>query len=166
MVIKNSFLLKLVLCSVVLLTYQITASSYAQPSPPAPSERITGLWEQVNEKTKKPESWIRITRTNNGVFEGVIEKIIPAPGDDPNPRCDQCSGERRNQPILGMKIITDLKQSKNDFFDQGEILDPDSGDIYRLNITVKESGRALDVRGYLGISLFGRSQIWKRIDNK
>ena len=59
-----------------------------------------------------------------------------------------------------MRIISDLKRSGTDSFGEGEILDPDSGDTYRLKITVMDGGKKLDVRGFIGISLFGRSQIW------
>ncbi len=131
---------------------------------PWPKEQLSGLWEQIDDETRRPQSWIKIVQGADGKFEGVVEKIIPEPGDDPNPRCDKCSGTRRDQPVLGMVIVTGLRRSDVNRYDDGEILDPDSGDIYRLKITVLESGRRLDVRGYLGISLFGRSQYWRRLD--
>ena len=67
-----------------------------------------------------------------------------------------------------MRIITGLKRadSNGDIYQHGEILDPDSGDTYRLRITVLDSGKKLDVRGFIGIALFGRSQIWLRNSNK
>ncbi len=125
-------------------------------------DRLPGLWEQVDDKTGKLQALIRISSTPTGVYRGVVEKIIPEPGEDPNPKCDKCRDQRRDKPVLGMEIISGLKRSDERTYVDGEILDPDEGDVYRLKITVLEQGQKLDVRGYLGISLFGRSQIWLR----
>ena len=101
--------------------------------------------------------------TPDGHFEGVVEKIIPAPGEDPNPKCTGCAGAAKNQPVLGMRVINHLSRTDAMRFEDGEILDPDTGDVYRLRILVIEGGAKLDVRGYRGIALFGRSQIWRRV---
>ena len=129
---------------------------------------LAGLWSQIDEKTGKVQSLVRIVEIAPEQYEGFIEKIFIAPGEDPNPRCEDCKGTRRNQPVLGMRIITGLKRaSRNgDIYQHGEILDPDSGDTYRLKITLLDSGKKLDVRGFVGIALFGRSQIWLRESNQ
>ncbi|MEI6738610.1 MAG: DUF2147 domain-containing protein [Pseudomonadota bacterium] len=129
-----------------------------------PKEQLSGLWEQIDDETRRPQSWVRIVQQADGHFEGLVEKIIPGPGDEPNPKCEKCTDARRNQPVLGMLIITGLRRNDANHYDQGEILDPDTGELYRLKISVLEHGQKLDVRGYLGISLFGRSQYWRRIE--
>lgn len=123
---------------------------------------LPGTWEQIDDATGRVQSLVRITRTENDAYQGFVEKIIPAPGDDPNPKCESCPGKRRNQPVLGMQIIEGLKRKGDGLYEGGEILDPDDGTLYGLKIVVLEKGKKLDVRGYIGIALFGRSQIWRR----
>ena len=125
-------------------------------------DQLPGLWAQVDEKTSKVQSLVRIVEISPERYEGFVEKIYAAPGEDANPRCEDCKGARKNQPVLGMRIITGLKRSGSDRFDDGEILDPDSGDTYRLRIILLDAGKKLDVRGFIGIALFGRSQVWLR----
>lgn len=126
--------------------------------------KLAGLWSQVDEKTGKIQSLVRIVEIAPTRYEGFVVKIYVAAGEDPNPRCEDCKGARKNQPVLGMRIITDLKRvpENNDVFDDGEILDPDTGETYRLRVTLLDGGKKLDVRGFVGIALFGRSQIWFR----
>jgi uncharacterized protein (DUF2147 family) len=125
-------------------------------------DHLPGLWQQVDDHTGRVQALIRITRSNTGLYSGVVEKIIPAPGDDPDPKCEDCRDHRRNQRVLGMQIIDGLRRTADMKYEGGEILDPDDGRVYRLRITVLGDGTRLDVRGYLGISLFGRSQVWQR----
>jgi uncharacterized protein (DUF2147 family) len=151
-----------------LLTWlALVASAATQPAAaPVVSAPIQGVWAQTDDKTGKLQSLVRIVESKPGRYDGFVEKLYPAPGEDPNPRCEDCKGALKNQPVLGMKIISDLKAATDDrdVFHDGEILDPDSGDVYRLKITVLEGGKKLDVRGFIGISLFGRSQIWRRVE--
>ena len=136
----------------------------AEQNPSWPGQRLSGLWEQYDEDTKQLSSLVRIIKLPDGHFEGIVEKTIPAPGESQNPICEKCEGERKGKAVLGMRIITNLWRSDALRYEMGEILDPDSGDVYRLRITIIDNGRKLDVRGYLGISLFGRSQIWHRVN--
>ena len=154
--------------SVVLSTLLIYVAPGLAASTTDTQDKLAGLWSQVDEKTGKVQALVRIVEIAPEQYEGFIEKIFIAPGEDPNPRCEDCKGTRRNQPVLGMRIITGLKRasSKGDIYHHGEILDPDSGDTYRLKITLLDSGKKLDVRGFVGIALFGRSQIWLRESNQ
>ena len=136
-----------------------------EPNSTWPAEQLTGLWEQYDDDTKKLSSLVRIIRLPDGHFEGAVEKIIPGPGEESNPKCTKCDGTLKNQFVLGMRIITDIWRVDVLRYEKGEILDPDSGDRYQLRITVLDNGKKLDVRGFRGISLFGRSQIWRRVIN-
>jgi uncharacterized protein (DUF2147 family) len=119
-----------------------------------------GVWRTIDDKTKNERSIIRITEVN-GEFRGVVEKLFDQPGDDPAHLCKDCKGERKDKPIIGMTILWGLKKDGDTWAD-GEILDPHNGKTYRCKMTLSDDGKSLNVRGFIGISLFGRSQIWLR----
>jgi hypothetical protein len=118
--------------------------SAAEPS-------ATGLWEQVDERSGKAESWFRIAE-HNGVYDGTIVKIFFKPGEDQNPVCDKCEGADRGKPVMGLMLIKGMRRT-----------DPRDGSVYRALMELSPDGQKLEVRGYLGISLFGRSQTWNRL---
>ena len=104
---------------------------------------------------------IRITEAN-GVYEGKVEKLLNRqPDDDPDNLCRKCEGARKDQPIVGMTILWGLKKD-GDQYSGGEILDPKNGKIYRAKMKLVDNGAKLEVRGFIGVSLFGRSQTWVR----
>jgi uncharacterized protein (DUF2147 family) len=72
-----------------------------------------------------------------------------------------CLDARKNQPIIGMTIVSGLKKS-GDEYNGGEILDPKNGKVYKSKLTVREGGKKVEVRGYVGVPMFGRSQVWLR----
>jgi uncharacterized protein (DUF2147 family) len=120
-----------------------------------------GLWRTIDDKTGKDRSLIRITGTD-GVYEGTIEKLLNRqPDDDPENLCRKCEGARKDQPVVGMTILWGLKKD-GEQFSGGEILDPKNGKIYRAKMKLLDDGAKLEVRGFIGISLFGRSQTWVR----
>ena len=121
-----------------------------------------GLWKNIDDVTGKPKALIRITE-NKGEVRGQIEKLFLAAGDNPNPRCDKCQGANKDQPVLGMVFMSGLRKS-GDAYSGGEILDPDSGKVYRSKLTLLDGGKKIDVRGYVGVPMFGRSQTWVRQD--
>lgn len=120
-----------------------------------------GQWKTISDVTGKPNSIVRIWKEKAKLF-GKVEKVIPQEGEDPNPLCHKCSGERKDRPITGMRILWDLIKNEG-AWDGGFILDPDNGKIYRCVIRVTEDGKKLEVRGYIGFSLFGRTQTWLRV---
>jgi uncharacterized protein (DUF2147 family) len=128
----------------------------AEPAQPAE----VGLWQTISDKTGKPQGYIRIQLVGDEL-RGVIEKGMP--GDDPNEVCTKCPGERKNQRKIGMTIITGLHR-QDDHWGGGEILDPDNGTVYRCKIRAVDGGRKLEVRGFIGISLLGRTQTWLRAE--
>jgi len=130
------------------------APAFAQSNSPA------GLWKNIDDKTGKPSALIRITE-NNGVLTGQIEKLFREANEDPNPKCDKCEGARKDQPILGMTILSNLKKDGNEY-SGGEILDPKDGEVYKSKLRLTDGGKKLDVRGYIGVPMLGRSQTWVR----
>jgi uncharacterized protein (DUF2147 family) len=136
-----------------LLVLSVMAVHAAEPTP-------AGLWKTIDDNTGQTKGLVRI-RNISGQYEGKIEKAFPKPGEDPAPKCDKCDGARRNQPVLGMTILWGFTK-QGDEFQGGEILDPENGKIYRAKMKLTDGGKKLEVRGFIGISLFGRSQIWLR----
>jgi uncharacterized protein (DUF2147 family) len=130
------------------------AASEAEPAE-------VGLWQTVSDKTGKPEGYIRVTLVS-GELRGVIERGMP--GDDANALCTKCPGERKNQRKIGMTIMNGLHRTDSDWWGGGEILDPDEGKVYRCKVRAVDSGRKLEVRGFIGISLLGRTQTWLRAE--
>jgi uncharacterized protein (DUF2147 family) len=104
---------------------------------------------------------VRITE-NQGTYSAVIEKGLLAT-DTNDAVCDKCTDERKGQRIIGMTIVNGIKHTK-DGYEGGEILDPENGKTYRCLMKLDSSGKQLEVRGYIGFSLFGRSQIWSRVE--
>lgn len=118
-----------------------------------------GLWKTIDDATGKPRSLIRISN-NNGELIATIEKGL-LPDDTPNDICDKCTGARKDKLLIGM-VIMDGMNAKGDVYEGGHILDPDNGEIYKCKIKLNSTGKQLEVRGFIGISLFGRSQTWVR----
>ncbi|MBK6865763.1 MAG: DUF2147 domain-containing protein [Ideonella sp.] len=123
-----------------------------------------GLWKTIDDATKKEKSLVRIT-DNGGAFSGKIEKLLD-PASKPDAVCDKCSDDRKDKPILGMTIITGVRQSANaaDIWDGGHILDPNDGKSYKVRLSPVDGGKKLDVRGYIGMPLLGRTQTWLRVE--
>lgn len=130
-----------------------SACAFADGSP-------VGLWKNIDDATGKPKALIRITE-NNGELSGKIEKLFRAPEEDQNPVCQKCEGELKDQPIVGMTILSGLKKD-GDEYNGGQILDPANGKLYKSKLSVIEDGKKLNVRGYIGMPMLGRTQTWVR----
>jgi len=144
---------------VVLLTIFAPLAAVTQAATPQDmAASPVGLWETIDDKTGKPTAVVEIFEREQKLF-GRIEQILT--GADANSLCVACTDERKNQPIIGMIIIRGIKPSGPEF-SGGDILDPDSGSVYRCKMHLEKNGGELIVRGYIGLSLFGRSQTWHR----
>jgi uncharacterized protein (DUF2147 family) len=121
----------------------------------------TGLWEPLD-SSGKPLGLIRIFEAN-GLYYGRIEPSSPA--DDRTALCTRCTGERHNQPIIGLVLLRHLRPENGEYVG-GDILDPDTGRIYRCMLRLTDGGHQLIMRGFLGISLLGSSQTWRRVANR
>jgi uncharacterized protein (DUF2147 family) len=94
-------------------------------------------------------------------LRGKIEKLFRDAGEDPNPKCEKCEGNLKDQPVIGMTIITGMKKDGSEY-NGGHILDPNNGKVYKSKLTVVDGGKKLDVRGYIGVPMLGRTQTWLR----
>ncbi len=122
------------------------------------AQSVLGKWKTIDDVTGKAKSIVEIYEQDGKVF-GKIVKIL-TPGRE-NAVCDQCEGDKKDKPILGMVILTGLEQD-GDEWEDGEILDPNNGKTYSCYITLEEPDK-LKVRGYIGFSLIGRTQYWYRV---
>ncbi|OGT38461.1 MAG: hypothetical protein A3F11_09990 [Gammaproteobacteria bacterium RIFCSPHIGHO2_12_FULL_37_14] len=121
-----------------------------------------GYWKTIDDVTGKPKAIVQILEGQDKLLSGRIIKIFPQPGYDQYALCTACHGERHNQRIVGMIFLKNLKKSQGmkNLWANGEILDPKNGKLYRSTIRLLNNGQKLNVRGYIGLPLFGRTQTW------
>lgn len=140
----------------VLATLAFHGAVLAQATP-------VGLWKTIDDETKQEKSLVRVSEAG-GVVTGKIEKLLdPAKQES---KCDKCSDDRKGQLILGMTIVKNVKQNADDkaMWDGGEILDPNNGKTYKVRMKPVDGGKALEVRGYIGAPMLGRTQTWVRVE--
>jgi len=121
------------------------------------SQTIFGKWNSFDEETNKIESVIEVYEKDGKAFAKIITITDP---ERKTATCFKCSGKRKDEPILGMDILTGLKKD-GDEWSGGKILDPKNGKTYKCYIKLQDKN-TLKLRGYIGFSLFGRTAIWKR----
>ena len=133
------------------------APVFAQTTP-------VGLWKSIDDDTKKEKSLVRITEAD-GVLVGKIEKLLD-PDRKPDAICDKCDDDRKDKPVLGMTIIRGVNKAPTDSgaWEGGNILDPAKGKVYKLRMQLADEGKKLEVRGYIGTPMLGRSQTWLRVE--
>lgn len=115
----------------------------------------------MNEKGE-PEGLVRIVEVA-GELRGTVEKVYSPPAPDAHPLCVPCTGELEGKPVIGLQILSGLRWD-GEQYSGGRILDPNNGKFYRCLMRLADGGRKLEVRGYIGISLLGRTQVWLRGD--
>jgi uncharacterized protein (DUF2147 family) len=126
----------------------------------ADESSAAGLWKNIDDATGKPRALIRITESN-GTLQGKIEKVFPGPNESQNPQCEKCQGANKDAPVVGLVILSGLKKD-GDEYTGGQILDPDDGKVYSSKVRLTDGGRKLNVRGYIGVPMLGRTQTWVR----
>lgn len=132
------------------------ASGAAQAPVPDPS----GAWETIDDSTHRVKSLVSLAWQGNqlaGQIVSVLDSAAP-----PHALCTRCRGARRNQPIEGMIFMWGLTRGvEANVYDGGVVLDPSNGKEYRCRLRLQADGQ-LEVRGFVGLPLFGRSQVWRR----
>lgn len=141
--------------ALTLATLCAVASAQAQMTP-------VGSWHSIDDKTGETKSLIQITESN-GVLSGRIDKLLRKEADQ-KAVCDKCTDDRKDKPLLGLEIIRGAKKAEGkDVWEDGNIVDPDNGTVYKLKMTPIDGGKKLEVRGFVGFALLGRTQTWVRV---
>ena len=119
--------------------------------------QMVGRWKTIDDKTNEVKSIVRIYKNTDGKYYGKIEQLFK----NPDGKCDKCKDENKDKPILGMVIITEMKE-KGDKLDGGFILDPSNGEKYYVTISLEKNGK-LKLRGSLDkLGMLGRNQFWEK----
>jgi uncharacterized protein (DUF2147 family) len=120
-----------------------------------------GKWKTIDDETGKVKSIVVISDAG-GELQAMVERVFSPPAESENPVCDKCEGERKDKPVIGMVILWGLKKSADREYAGGQVLDPAKGKIYKAKLTISEDGKKLEMRGFIGFSLIGRTQTWVR----
>jgi len=120
-----------------------------------------GRWRTFDDKIAGKAKAIIVLYEEKGLLFGRVETLVDP---DAVKICDKCSDERKGHAVTGMVVVRRMKKG-GDEYTGGDILDPKNGSVYRCKMRLVDQGRKLSVRGYLGFSLFGRSQTWIRDDS-
>jgi uncharacterized protein (DUF2147 family) len=145
--------MKTVIASALLMT---AGAVFAQATP-------VGVWKTIDDKTGTERALVRISESG-GVFTGRIEKLL-APDAKQDAVCDLCSDDRKDRPMIGLEIVRGVKKAGDDnLWDGGTILDAKEGKVYKVRMEPADGGKKLEVRGYVGMPLLGRTQTWMRVE--
>lgn len=139
--------------SVLLLALMATTAMADKMSP-------EGQWRTIDDDTGEAKSIVKVWKDNGELKGRIIELLDPS---EPNPKCTECEGDRENKPIEGMVFLWGLEKDDDEWVD-GTILDPANGKQYSAKVEVIDNGAKLKVRGYMGFSLLGRTQVWERAE--
>lgn len=144
------------ICTLITFNSFLFTNAYAESR-----DRVSavGYWTTISDEDNKPRSVVEIIN-RQGRLEGRILKVY-AKADD-HDFCIHCTGKEKNKPIIGLRILWGLKSDGDRSWSGGKILDPKTGKVYKCKLSLSKTGKKLEVRGYIGISLFGRSQAWIR----
>lgn len=140
----------------MLVTTFFTSSWVVAQQPP-----VTGLWQTIDDKTGNAASVVEIRLNDQGELEGRIQTLLRQ--QDQGKVCDVCPEPFKDQAIEGLTFMWGLQPTRSGNWQQGRILDPESGSIYRSQLTLSDDGQTITVRGYIGVSWLGRSQQWHRV---
>lgn len=146
---------KIVACLLIAMIPFVSANAAPVVSTPI------GYWKTIDDGSGEAKSIVQIWQTPDHKLYGKVVKLY----QNPDKLCSACQGQYHNQKILGMTVMQNFKQNEKTpaQWVDGEILDPKNGKTYHCNIHLTENNQKLNVRGYIGLPLFGRSQTWVRV---
>lgn len=124
------------------------------------SQSVTGTWKTIDDKTMKEKSYVKLYETKSGKIQGDVSKILTKGKEDA--KCTDCKGDKKDKPIQGMTIMWGMEKMGDEWVN-GRILDPNSGKEYSCKMKLTDKN-TLEVRGFMGISLLGRTQTWYRVE--
>jgi uncharacterized protein (DUF2147 family) len=150
--------------AIAAVCFSLASLTVQRPASAAVNEVDTpvGFWQTFDDHTHAPRGTIRIFEQDGKLF-GRIERMPH--GRDGRDLCTACTDDRKDQPLDGLVIIRNMQRSPVDPHEWagGDVLDPDSGRLYRFTMRLGDDGGKLLARGFIGISLLGRTQTWARL---
>ena len=128
---------------------------------------IEGYWKSIDDRTGEQLSIVEIRKGADGRYHGKIAYRYPVPGGAALINCTKCPPPYTNQPIVGLEFFSGFKEDpdKRNAYVDGKVLEPKSGKIYKGKANLSADGKRLRLRGYVGVSALGRTQVWIRTDN-
>lgn len=149
----NKFACALIACVGILGTVSV----YAQNS-------LEGIWQSIDDKSGSPKAILEIKKDSKGLYNASIIEFTPRLGYSPKQICARCPAPYTNQPILGMKIVTKLRSLGKNQYGQGQVIDPLTGIVYRMEGKLSQNGNHFTIRGYTEKSNLARTQTWLRAE--
>jgi uncharacterized protein (DUF2147 family) len=143
----------LLVCAVQVRPQSLSSAGAGSPSP-------LGRWKTIDDATGKVKSIVAIS-DDNGMLSGTIEQLFDPPV--PHPTCYLCTGAKKDVPLVGLQVLWGFHADGNSW-SGGQVLDPETGKIYRASLMVEDGGKRLRLHGYIGIPLFGRTEYWVRAE--
>jgi uncharacterized protein (DUF2147 family) len=146
--------MKHIIITILAISMLLPLCLLAQSTP----DRITGVWFN-GEKTSK----IEIYATKNGSFAGKIIWLKEPNNEAGKPKVDYKNPEDKLQdrPLLDLVILSGLVSDGKTKYKSGKIYDPKSGKTYSAKAELVNNN-TLDLRGFIGVSLVGRTDTWTR----
>ena len=134
----------------------LAGNAFAQTTP-------VGVWKTIDDKTNTEKAQVRVTETG-GVLSARLEKLLAADAKQ-DAVCDKCTDDRKDKPLVGLEIMRGVKKSDaENTWDGGTILDAAEGKVYKVRLQPADGGKKLEVRGYVGMPMLGRTQTWIRVE--
>ena len=147
------------------IAFLLSASAQAAPAPMPALASPVGRWKTVDDATGKVKSIVQI-REENGKLYGTIEELFDPPV--PHPTCYLCTGDLKDRPLVGLRILWDFvpdgSNQNGGEWSGGQVLDPETGKIYRASIVLEDGGKKLRLHGYFLVTLLGRTEHWLRAE--
>ena len=138
----------------------LSPPALSKASADADASTPVGRWKTIDDSSGKAKSIVAIWE-EDGKLYGKVEELLDPKPDDPDPKCTKCSGDLKDQPIRGLRILWDLRKNGS-YYSGGNILDPGNGKTYSCILYLAEDGKKLKVRGFIGVPFLGRNQTWLR----
>ena len=153
-----SRILLLVVAAPIAFSLSASAQTASKSNPSLASP--VGRWKTVDDSTGKVKSIVAI-REENGKLYGTIEELFDPPV--PHPTCYLCTGDLKDRPLVGLQILWDFVPDGTQW-SGGQVLDPETGRIYRASIALEDGGKKLRLHGYFLVTLLGRTEHWLRAE--
>jgi uncharacterized protein (DUF2147 family) len=153
-----SRILLLVVAAPIAFSLSASAQTASKSNPSLASP--VGRWKTVDDSTGKVKSIVAI-REENGKLYGTIEELFDPPV--PHPTCYVCTGDLKDRPLVGLQILWDFVPDGTQW-SGGQVLDPETGKIYRASMALEDGGKKLRLHGYFLVTLLGRTEHWLRAE--